>query len=338
MSMTWDLRKMQQRLESSAPGPLYLLLGDEPFLVQEAIATLKSKCLEPGTQDFNLEVFDVGDAPVGQVRDAVEMLPMMSAKRLVIFRGVDGLKDKDWEFLFPLFERPVESTTFVMVAEEMDRRKKSFKKASESAVLVELKRPYENQIGTWIDYLAYRNEIAIAREAAHMLRQFVGVNLSELNSEISKLKTYLGDRRQIETKDVLQVVSQSRVDRIFDLTDAIGRRDCASALQSLANLLEHGQNEVGVLSMITRHVRILAHIREGQREGLSGARLSAKAGIPQFLLSQYQSQVTRWSEDKISQTYQALQDTDRALKSSGLPSHVWLENFILKTCETSALR
>lgn len=331
MAMTMDLRKLQQRLESADPAPLYLLVGDEPFLIQEALQALKYKCLDSGTQDFNLDVFDL-ETPIGNVKDAVEMLPMMSTRRLVILRGVEDLKEKDWEILYPLFERPVESTVFVMTCEEIDRRKKTFKKLQEVSVVVELKRPYENQLAIWIDYLAFRHELKVSRDASQLLKQFVGVNLTELNNEIEKLKSYLGERKEIEAKDVLNVVSQTRIDRIFDLTDAIGRRDCALALQSLANLLDQGQNEVGVLSMITRHIRILANLREGQREGLSGTRLSAKAGIPQFLLSQYQSQVAKWNEDKISQTYQALQDTDRALKSSGLPSHVWLENFILKTC------
>jgi DNA polymerase-3 subunit delta len=329
-----DLRALQQRLEKEIQ-PLYVLLGDDSFLVSEAVAAIKVKALTPGSEDFNFQVFDASETPASTICDAVEVLPMMGTRRLVICRGIESFKDKDWEVLYPLFDRPVESTTLVLTGEEMDRRKKSFKKLADTAFMVELKRPYENQLQTWIEYLAYRNGVTLSRDAAQMLKQFVGVNLSELNNEIGKLKNYIGERTAIEAQDVLTVVSQSRVDRIFDLTDAIGRRDCALALQSLANLLENGQNEVGVLSMITRHIRILSHIREGQREGLTGGRLSAKAGVPQFLLGQYVQQVSRWNEDKISMTYQALQDTDRALKSSGLPSHVWLENFILKTCDSS---
>jgi DNA polymerase III subunit delta len=180
--------------------------------------------------------------------------------------------------------------------------------------------------------LAFRRGIKATREAGQMLKQFVGTNLTELNNEIGKLQDYLGDRKQIEAADVLQVVSQTRVDRVFDLTDAIGRRDRATALHSLANLLEHGQSEVGVLAMITRHFRILSQIKDGQKDGLQGVRLSTKAGIPQFLLTQYLEQIRNWDESKIERTFTVLQDTDRALKSSSVPPHVWLENFVLKTC------
>lgn len=330
--MQLDLRKLQQRLEKQAPAPIYLLLGDEQFLVHEAVQLLKHRSVDAATIDFNCDVFDVGETPAASVKDAAEMLPMMSARRLVVYRGVDNLKDKDWEVLFALFDNPVESTTFVLTAESLDKRKKSYKKVADSAVVVELKRPYENQILDWIDYLAYRAGLRVNREAAHLLKQFVGTNLTELNNEMAKLREYIGDRKEVEPADVLQVVSQTRVDRIFDLTDAIGRRDKVHALHSLANLLDQGQSEVGVLAMITRHFRILSQLKDGQRGGLSGQRLATAAGIPQFLLGQYLEQIRHWDENKIQRTFNVLQDTDRALKSSSVPSHVWLENFVLKTC------
>lgn len=330
--MVLDLRKLQQRLEKTAPEKIYLLIGEEAFLVHEAVQLLKAKSVDPGIMDFNCDIFVAGDTPAGQVRDAAEMLPMMSPRRLVVYRNVDELKDKDWEALFPLFDDPVDSTVLVLTAESLDKRKKPYKKLVDAGQVVELKRPYENQIADWIDYLGYRLGLKIQRESAHLLKQFVGTNLTELNNELLKLRDYIGERVHVEPADVLQVVSQTRVDRIFDLTDAIGRRDKVHALHSLANLLEHGQSEVGVLAMITRHFRILSQLKDAQRGGLTGQRLATQAGIPQFLLTQYLEQIRHWDEPKIQRTFAVLQDTDRALKSSSVPSHVWLENFVLKTC------
>ncbi|MGE4133480.1 MAG: DNA polymerase III subunit delta [Bdellovibrionales bacterium] len=331
--ITLDLRRLQQRLESRAPDSLYLLIGDEAFLMQEAWQLLKTKSVDEATVDFNCSVFDASEAAADTVKDAVETMPMMSQRRFVLFRGAEDLKEKDWEVLRPIIDNPVDSTTFVLACEAIDKRKKAFKRLVEKATVVELKRPYENQVLEWIEYLGHRQGLVVGRESASLLRQFVGTNLTEIQNELSKLKEYLGARTEVETQDILQVVSQSRVDRVFDLTDAIGRRDRVLALQSLANLLEHGQSEVGVLAMITRQFRIMGLLKEGQREGLTGQRLSAKAGIPQFLLTSYLEQLRNWDEGKIAQTFQTLLDTDRALKSTSVPAHVWLENFVLKTCQ-----
>src|SRR4051812_40595034 len=135
--MVLDLRKLQQRLENKDPESLYLLIGEETFLVQEAIALLKKKVVDPGLMDFNCDVFDASETSSGQVKDAAEMLPVMTSRRLVVYRGVDDLKEKDWDVLFPLFDRPVESTTFVLTCETLDKRKKPFKKLSDASVIVE---------------------------------------------------------------------------------------------------------------------------------------------------------------------------------------------------------
>jgi len=330
--MVLDFRKLQQRLEKAAPGSVYLLVGEETYLHQEAVNLFKNKVVDPGTADFNCDVFDVGSVTSAHVRDAAEMLPMMSPQRLVIYRGVDRLADKDWEVLLPIIENPVDSTVFILCGESVDKRKKHYKKIAEKAVIVELNPPYENQLGEWLDYLAFQLGLRLSREAAQLIAQFVGTSLTEIHNELVKMRDYLGARTQVEAPDVLAVVTHSRVDRIFDFTDAIGRKDKVNALNSLANLLEHGQNEVGVVAMLARHFRILRQIQDGMKKGLSGARLCSRAGIPPFLLKPYLGQVRNWDESKIRSAFVVLQDTDRALKSSSIPAHVWLENFVLKTC------
>ncbi len=330
--ITWDLRRLQQRAEKKAIEPLYLFLGDEGFLVEEALNTIRTQVLDPNTKDFNFDSFWANEADSARVREAVETLPMMSEKRLVILRDVDEWKDSDWETLFPLFENPVDSAVFVLTASEMDRRKKAFKKVTEKGILVELKRPYDNQMPEWISYLAFRLQLEIDRDAASMLLQYVGANLFEVQQELKKLKEYMGDRKKVTAQDISHVVSQSRVQSIFELTDALGRKDKASAFQALANLLDNKQSEIGVLAMVARHFRILEALMEGQRAGLSGVKLTTAAGIPQFLLTNYMQQLRFWSESSLDNVVLTLHETDKALKSSPLSSHIWLENLILKIC------
>lgn len=329
MSASWDLRKLQQTLERKTPGPLYFIYGEETFMFDEALKTLKAKALGDGAADFNYDCFFAGDASVSHVRDTVEMLPMMSPKRVVVFKNIEEVKEKEWEILFPLLESPPESTVFILIAEKVDKRKKFFKKISEQGIVVEMKRPYENQMPMWVDYIAQKNNVQISREANQLMIQFVGNSLSEIQNEMGKLRSYIGARTTIEADDVLKSVSYSRIENVFDLANAIGRSDRAQALTCLAHLLEQGQNEVGALAMIARHVRILATINEGQREGLSGMRLSARAGIPQFFLKDYMDQARTWSDQKIRKTMHALHDTDKAMKSSPVSAHIWLENFII---------
>ncbi len=329
----WDLRRLQLSLDKKDPAAVYFLYGEETFLLDEALKVLKGKVLVEGAQDFNFDSFMAPEVSMGQVRDAVETLPVMSPRRLVIYKNVDSIKDEAWTELDPVLENPIDSATLVLVASKIDKRKKYFKKLKSQAVFVGLKKPFDNQIPMWIDYIAYLNEVKLTSEATAAIQELVGTNLSEVNNEVIKIKQYLGAKKKtIDLDDVLAVVSRARVESVFSLTDAIGRRDRAQALVCLANLLEHGQNEMGVVSLIHRQIRILSAIYEGKKSGLSGIRLSQKIGVPEFFMKQYLEQLRLWDKEKLTSAIRALHETDKALKSSPVASHIWLENFILRTC------
>jgi DNA polymerase-3 subunit delta len=258
---------------------------------------------------------------------------MMCDRRLVVYKNVDGLKDESWAALDPIIERPIDTATLVLVATKLDKRKKSIKSLHENAIFVELKKPYENQVASWVDYIAYLHGLKFTPEAVGVIQQLVGTSLSEIQNEVKKIQQFIGpEQKTVDVDHVLKVVSRARIESVFSLTDALGRRDRAEALVCLARLLEQGQNEIGILSLIYRQVRILSAIYEGKKMGLSGTRLSERVGVPEFFLRQYLEQSRVWDGEKIASTIRALHETDKALKSSPVSSHIWLENFIVRTC------
>src|SRR5690606_3642410 len=127
-----------------------------------------------------------------------------------------------------------------------DRRKKSMRLLLDKAHSVEFKRPYENQVPTWINYIVGSHELEITEEAIHLLHKLVGSHLQEIDSEVRKLKDFLGTKKLIEISDVSQVVSHIREESVFDLTKAIGENDRIRALEHLVRLLDQGQNEIGI--------------------------------------------------------------------------------------------
>ncbi len=329
----WDFRQLQQNIELKDFPRLSLIFGEESYLIGEALKLVRYQVSEEASSDFNYDQFFVGLDSASKVRDTAEMLPMMAARRLVIYRDVDKLKEKDWAQIYSLLEDPIDSTCFVLVATKIDKRKKYYKTCLKNGQVVELKKPYDNQVPAWIDYIAYNHELKLSRPSIQVLQQLVGSQLADLNSEMAKLKQYLGDKTQVSEADVLKVVSKVRVDSVFDLTEAIGKKDRAAALTFLANLLDHGQNEMAAIALILRHVRILGALNDGLRQGLRGAKLCSKVGVPSFFLQKYMHQSEKWNEKQLAQTVRVLHETDKAIKSSPVSSHIWLENFILKTCQ-----
>lgn len=338
--MIWDLRTLQQSLSQNKINGAYTLMGDENYLIQEAFEAIKNHFFAEGQGfDFNYDCCYASETKAVNIADIIETLPMMAEHRLVIVKESHLFKDKDWQIFEEVFAKGLLKTIVVFIFEsKIDKRKKFFKWISGSTTVVELKTPYENQIPAWIHYMASRQNLKLDQSAALQLLHLVGGNLSELNNEIVKLKAfYAQEDKALFIDDILKVVSKKRIDSVFDLTNAVGAGDKAQALYYLERLLEQGQNEVGVLSLIARHMRILKKLIEGQNQGLSQRQLSTKVGVSPYFLSEYLSQSKKWSMTKIDKVFKLMLDTDRALKSSPVSSKIWLENFIIQTCSMSSV-
>jgi len=317
---------------TSKTDNLILLHGEEDYLIRDALDTIVEEALQGSVKDFNFDVFYAQVDETLRVRDAVETLPMMAERRVVVFKECQHLRSKDYDLLLPVVETPVDTTVFVLIATHIDQRLKFFKRFAENGKIIKFTRPYDNQMSMWIDKIANRNNIKLSGEANELLQRMVGTNLIDIDNEIKKLAQYLGKKTSADIEDIKSVVSTIRTDTVFQLANAIGSNDRSLALTCLANLLEHGESPLGILALISRHIRILTHVRDGLSEGMSYGQLSSKVGVPSFFMKQYVDQSQRWTENKIRQTYMALMQTDRALKSSPLTPHIWLENLILNVC------
>lgn len=318
--------------EPSQSSSVYLFYGEENFLVDQAARYLKGTILPAEAEDFNFSSYFCSDADLDRLREEVETFPIFAEKRVIWVRDVDGLNDRDWDKLVPVLDNPVSSTVLILCGQKPDKRKKAVKLILDKHASVEFKKPYENEIPGWIRKLAKDQGLTIDEEASGLLHRLVGSRLSELNAEIIKLASYVGDRKRIQLEDVAKCVTDSRELSVFELTNSFASGDKVESLSNLVRLLDQGQNAIGIVTLLARHIRILMSIKQGQSAGLSGVKLAAHAGVPGYFLKDYLTQAQRWSPQKLEEILVLLADTDRALKSSPLSSHIWLENLVLKSC------
>jgi DNA polymerase-3 subunit delta len=323
---------VEKALETQKFSPIYFIYGEEPYLIQQAVEYLKVCSLHGSSVDFNFTSFYSTDADISRVRDEVETLPMMASRRVVMLKEVQDLTDKEWDILEPVIATPVDSTVFILVGGKVDKRKKFFKLLYEQSLHIEFKKPFENQIPGWIRHICKAHGLTITDEALQLLHRLAGNQLTEIESEIKKLVDYLDQRKHVELEDVAQCVSKKREENVFDLTESIARGDRVEALIQLVQLMEQGQSEVAIVSLVARHIRILLMIKQGMEMGLVNQKLAQFAQVPSYYLSDYVAQARTWTTKKLESSLLVLAETDKAIKSSPLSSHIWLENLIFRTC------
>jgi len=311
------------------PGLLYLF-GAEKFFLDRALKQLVDATVPEDARDFNLQVFYGKESQIETVLDSVRTLPVFSPTRVVLIKNADKLNASDLDALASYVENPVPETCLVLVGDKIDRRKKFFQTFQKKGTLVEFKGLYENQIPSFIKDQATAAGYNFTEDALALFCRRSGSSLQEIDGELQKLFQYLGpERKLVDVADVEAIVSDTRVDSIFDMVNAVGRREAGEALRLLGRLLDEGIAPLLVLSMITRHFRQLWMSRELIDGGAVRNDISKRIGVNPYFVDGLIAQARLFSHKQYRHSFELLLATDIALKSTGSNPGAMLEELLL---------
>ncbi len=319
--MTLD--QLEQSLAREEIAPVYLVYGEESFLLEESVRAIVNGALEEGTRAFNLDTLYGGSTSVQEVIAHASAFPMMGSRRVTVVRQFERLfpmrqeeRERRVQLLLPYLEHPLDSTALVLVTEKADFRANPFRFLKQHAALVECRPLWDNQVPGWIaDRIRKRGGTA-SPEAVQLLHEYAGSSLGVLDNELEKLFTYLGGRREITSEDVAAVAGASRGYTIFQLQDAIGRKDVGRALRILEAMLLEGQSEQMMITMLTRFNNQLWKLTELRSRGASDAEIIAELGIPGRFVGEYRIYGANFTLAQVEANFRALLEADTALKTS----------------------
>lgn len=326
---TVDVQQVMRMISQKQFDPLYLLVGEERYFSERCLSHLRHSVVGEELREFNEDIFYASDVDAEKVVDALQTLPVMSEKRLVILKEAHLLTEKQWAQLDEVKELNKETTVFVILAHQLDKRKKSIKKWMDWGTLVECVTPQEAARAGWIRSLAKEKGLELDNESLGYLVQMGGNTLEELDRDLDKLFLFFGEPRRITIGDVAQVLERSRDESIFSLAEAVAKKDRPQALFLFHRLHAQGESEIALVALIARHLRILLKLKTAQLSGLKGPALAQKVGVNNYFLSNYAQQAALWDEKSLAAALVSLADIDRQLKSSSLAPDLWLEQFLL---------
>ena len=261
-------------LKAAAAGqspPAALLHGPEPFLLDDAVAQLsRALCPDPSTLDLAREVLDAASAGAEAVVQSALMLPWVGPRRLVVAKGAGALSARQGEPLIAYLKSPNPSTVLLLLADETLEASHWLVRALPPAAVISVSPPAGRQLVAWLRARAQTEGFELAEEAATLLIELSGDDLTQLRGEVEKAALAGGpDNRRVGVAEVRAVVGAHRLHGIFELTRALSRRDAPTALALLESLLNSGEDPIGVLAMLAREVRAAWQAAEGLRLGRS---------------------------------------------------------------------
>lgn len=320
-------KDFQSAVAGGRVPPVILLHGEEDFLIDECVQAVLDHTLDEGTRGFNLDVVYGSKTDIKEVIAHASAFPLMSARRIVVVKEFEKLatNDQSKELLAAYLTRPLESTCLLLISPQPDFRKKPFTDLKKHAEIVECKPLYDNQVPDWILKRVKQLGKEVDPEACRLLQGYVGNSLRALQNELDKLFIYGGDKKEITAADVTEVVGATKGFTIFDLQNAIGRKDLREALMILQSMLQLGQSPQMMIVMLTRFFTQLWKISELKGKRVSDAEMSKEVGIHPFFLKQVVQYQSMFSRDHLEAGFQALLDADVTLKSTSRDPHLVMD-------------
>lgn len=327
---TMDVTSAIRAIANKKFESLYLLIGEERYFSERFINQLRHYAIEGDLREFNETIFYGSDLDTGVLLDTLQSMPIMQSHRLVILKEAHLLSEKDWAALEALPPESLLSSILVVQSPSIDKRKKSIKKILERSTLIECQTPAEAARAPWIRSMAREKNLELDNEALAFLVQMGGNTLEELDRSLEQLVLFYGEGQRLSGAQLAAVLERHREESIFALAEAVGKKDRTQAIYSYRRLASQGENEVALVALLARHMRLLLKAKTGKVSGLKGPALAQKIGVNNYFLPQYLQQAETWSVESLSKGLMDLADMDRQLKSSPLPGELWIESFILR--------
>ena len=309
---------------------VYLLLGEEDLLVDQALAELLDRLIPPEERDLNLDVVRADEIEIGDLITLVDTLPFFGQRRAVVVKDADVWKAAEQEQLAAYLERGAPPSALILVAVSLDRRRKLFTAVRKLGEIQEFPRLSIRQLPSWVTDRVRREGRRIDPDAVEALIALVGPGLRQLSLELEKLFAYVETLERITRRDVEAAVSRLSESTIFMMVDAIGERRGGDALRYLDDILREEASPY-VLFMVARQFRLLMRASHLTARRKPFAAVQEALGVPPFVARKIIAQVEHFPPDVFPRIFARLAEADRAVKTTG-HARLALEMLIAELC------
>jgi len=345
-------------IAGDARKPGYVLLGDEAFLYAMCRRGVLQALVPEDLRDFSLHELDLAETSIFETLDLAQTPSLMAPFQVLIVRNVKllygrGQKKDELAAIEEYFRRPNPQALLIFVADHIalpqdlrkmdmqdkERAERIRETLGDACGVVELQRVSDDDAVQWVLREGAAKGVAFHEDAARELVDALGAEMMTIASEVEKLVLYAGamGAKQVELNDVETMVSAAKQRSLYELTDAISRKDAPRALALLHGLLnasEGGEEAaIGHVFTLAKTFRQMLVLNEKQVKdqramwqvlwpGFRVAPFAADALIAQARRYHDRSELTRG--------LQWIAKADVALRSSPPDKRLVLERLVMR--------
>ena len=276
----------------------YLVQGEDVLLYDKALEMIK-KAMDLQLEDFNFNIFDDDNFNGDLAIDTCETLPMGSEKKVVLLKNISNPNENFKKKLKDYLKNPLQSTCLVifdffnkfdfLISEKISAKRLDDQSLKE-IVITELKK----------------NEKTITDGACQKLIEACCNYYSLIKNELEKLISC--DDFEITEKTIDALVCKQTEFTVFELTDALSKRDADRAV-SLLNLMP---KDTKTFSLVLNHFRRLffVAVAEGTEKELADL-----LGVKEYAIIVAKRLSKNFSKLQLKNIYEMTSDVDFYIKN-----------------------
>lgn len=276
MAPTTSFKALKAALESGAFEPVYLFHGGDDHLKEERVRDVIARATDAATRDFNLEVVRGPELDAAALGTALEALPMLADRRVVVLRDPVALKKPVRARLDAYLAKPAREVLLLMVAPSTAKVDAALA-GHRQVTALEFKPLADADLLKWIDHEARTAcGTTIEPDAARLLASYGGNDLSLLAGELRKLAAHNAGR-PIDRAAIDAVTGVRPGRTLGDLLDRAADRDTLGAIALVDEVLaQPKQSAVTLVMALSAQMLAIGWGVAARARGLAQGRLEGE--------------------------------------------------------------
>lgn len=322
----------------------YLFLGNEEYMMNIALESLKSQYIEESFEALNYSRLEGKDTDLEDLINACETLPFMSSKKIVILKDVaafleNGNGDFDKKF-YKYLDELGDYLILILLdnTSSIKKNSKIYKYFNKNNRAIEFGKLINKDLVNWANSILIKNKKKMSTadinyfiENSSYNSRNISVNLYDIENEFLKVVNF-STSEKITKEDIDKVLIKSIDTNIFELLNAINRPDAEEAINIFNDMYLSNEPIPRIFYMITRQIRLLLGYKLYKAKGYDERQIQEKIGIKDYEFKKIRTQSSSFKTEQLEKIMEYLLQMDLKLKTVSNQDKLEMEMLLVKLC------
>lgn len=334
--------ELEKELKENKLNSIYLLFGEETFLLESSLKKIKKIFGEILT---GINYIQIDDTNIEELIPDIQTPAFGYEKKLIIVKNsgifkkegrkqtnkIKELKQKVYKYFEDNIQEIKDGNVVVFIEDDAENND-LYKLINKEGIVCNFEKQTQVQIIKRLKVIFSAYKVNIDEQTLKYLIDSCGNGMQELINESRKLIEYAGENGKVEKDDIDLLCIKEVNAVIFTLTDSLGKKDIKTALNTLKNLIYNKEPIQKILVTLYNHFKKLYFTKLALNKNKDIAEVLNLKANQMFLVNKYKMQANYFEVSDLKNILDELILLDKNSKIGQIDLNIGLEAILAKYC------